>query len=85
MDDELLTALVAKTHSQCSLAFAALAEVRFTRAVMCFAVGLFALVNNWPVVGIPAFVLAAVAAYGAVCAYHNAKDLYKHSQGLLKR
>ena len=85
MDDELLTVFVAQTQAQGATAFAALAEVRFTRAVLCFAVGLFALVNNWPVVGVPAFVLAAVAGYMALSAHRKAQDLARHSQALRQR
>ena len=83
--DELMTVFVAQAQAQAASAFALLSEIRFTRALVYFAIGLFALANNWAVIGVPAFVLAAVAVYLAVSAHRRAEDaVWRHREAVKK-
>ena len=83
--DEFMKVFAVQTQSQAAAAFVMLSEVRLTRVLVYLTIGLFALVNNWPVVGVPAFVLAAVAGYMALSAHRKAQDLARHSQALRQR
>ena len=75
--DELTTVIGALISAQSATAFAQLSELRRTRALVWFAIGLFALVNNWPVVGIPAFVLTSVNIYRSHIAHCNAEHMLR--------
>ena len=83
--EEALSLMVVQAQAQGSANLMLMSEIRVVAVLQCLAIGLFALVNNWPVVGIPAFVLAAVALYAAVNARCNARRLIDHCQTVLKK